>query len=58
MCGPFSIFRWWRRLTDDNLKAAVPRMLEGHTRQEQQAFIVFRSHYLFESYFLYARRRP
>lgn len=26
-------------------------MLEGHTRQEQTAFIAFRSHYLFDSYF-------
>ena len=26
-------------------------MLEGHTRQEQQAFIALRSHYLFESHF-------
>ena len=52
MCGPFSIFRGCRRrLTYDNLKAAVQRILDGHTRQEQQAFIVFRSHYLFESYF-------
>jgi hypothetical protein len=39
------------RITYDNLKAAVQRILAGHTRQEQQAFIVFRSHYLFESYF-------
>jgi hypothetical protein len=29
----------------------VQKLLEGHTRQEQQAFIAFRSHYLFESYF-------
>jgi len=40
-----------RRITYDNLKAAVQRILAGHTRQEQQAFIVFRSHYLFESHF-------
>jgi transposase len=40
-----------RRITYDNLKAAVQRVLAGHTRQEQQAFIVFRSHYLFESHF-------
>jgi transposase len=40
-----------RRITYDNLKAAVQRILTGHTRQEQQAFIVFRSHYLFESHF-------
>ena len=40
-----------RRITYDNLKAAVQRILTGHTRQAQQAFIVFRSHYLFESHF-------
>ncbi|MBC8255483.1 MAG: IS21 family transposase [Ardenticatenia bacterium] len=40
-----------RRITYDNLKTAVQKILEGHTRQEQQAFIAFRSHYLFESHF-------
>jgi transposase len=40
-----------RRITDANLKAAVQRLLAGHTRQDQQAFIVFRSPYLFESHF-------
>ncbi len=39
------------RLSYDNLKVAVQRILRGRTRQEQQAFIVFRSHYLFESHF-------
>jgi transposase len=39
-----------RRITYDNLKAAVQRVLAGHTRQEPQAFIVFRSHYLFGSH--------
>jgi transposase len=39
------------RLTYDNLKAAVQTILEGHNRQEQQAFVAFRSHYLFESHF-------
>jgi transposase len=39
------------RLSYDNLKTAVQRILEGHNRQEQEAFIVFRSHYLFESHF-------
>ena len=38
-----------RRLTYDNLNAAVHRILEGHTRQEQQAFIILRRHYLLES---------
>ena len=40
-----------QRISYDNLKAAVQRVLEGRTRQEQQKFIVFRSHYLFESHF-------
>jgi hypothetical protein len=40
-----------QRLTYDNLKTAVQRVLTGHSRQEQEAFIVFRSHYLFESRF-------
>lgn len=39
------------RIAYDNLKAAVQTILEGHTRQEQHAFIAFRSHYLFESHF-------
>ena len=38
-----------RRITYDNLKTAVFRILEGHNRQEQEAFIAFRSYYLFES---------
>jgi transposase len=39
------------RIAYDNLKAAVQCLLEGHTRQEQQRFVIFRSHYLFESRF-------
>jgi transposase len=39
------------RLTYDNLKAAVQRVLVGRNRQEQASFIAFRSHYLFESNF-------
>lgn len=39
------------RISYDNLKAAVLRILEGRNRQEQEKFIVFRSHYLFESHF-------
>jgi hypothetical protein len=31
------------------LKVAVFRILEGRSRQEQKSFVVFRSHYLFES---------
>jgi len=38
-----------RHSTYDNLKTAVFRILEGKNRQEQNAFIAFRSHYLFES---------
>jgi len=40
-----------RRIAYDNLKAAVYRILEGRNRQEQKRFILFRSHYLFESRF-------
>lgn len=40
-----------RRLTYDNLSTAVLRVLEGHHRREQEAFIAFRSHYLFTSHF-------
>ena len=40
-----------QRLSYDNLKAAVQRVLQGHTRQEQERFVIFRSHYLFESFF-------
>jgi transposase len=40
-----------RQLVYDNLKVAVKRILEGHNREEQSAFIAFRSHYLFESRF-------
>jgi len=38
-----------RRITYDNLKTAVYRILKGRNRQEQEAFIAFRSYYLFES---------
>lgn len=39
------------RITYDNVKAAVRKLLEGHARQEQVAFVALRSHYLFESFF-------
>jgi len=39
------------RISYDNLKTAVQRILEGRNRQEQRTFVVFRSHYLFESHF-------
>jgi len=38
-----------RRITYDNLKTAVYRIPQGRNRQEQEAFIAFRSYYLFES---------
>jgi len=38
-------------ITYDNLKAAVKKVLQGRSRQEQERFITFRSHYLFESRF-------
>jgi len=40
-----------QRISYDNLKAAVSRVLEGRNRQEQEGFIIFRSHYLFTSHF-------
>jgi transposase len=40
-----------RRLSYDNLKTAVKRVLQGHNRETQERFILFRSHYLFESHF-------
>jgi transposase len=39
------------RISYDNLKTAVVRVLEGRNRQEQRTFVVFRSYYLFESHF-------
>jgi transposase len=40
-----------QRLSYDNLKIAVQRVLVGRQRQEQSSFVAFRSHYLFESHF-------
>ena len=39
------------RLSYDNLTTAVRPIFLGRTRQEQQAFTLFRSHYLFASHF-------
>ena len=39
------------RISYDNLKTAVQRILRGKNRQEQERFIEFRSHYLFESHY-------
>lgn len=39
------------RLSYDNLRVAVQRVLEGPQRTEQPSFIAFRSHYLFASHF-------
>lgn len=38
-----------RRISYDNLKTAVYRILSGHNRREQDAFVSFRSYHLFES---------
>lgn len=35
----------------DNMKTAVKKVLEGTKREEQEAFIHFRSHYLFDAQF-------
>lgn len=39
------------RISYDNLTVAVQTILRGTTRQEQEAFLVFRSHYLFDAHF-------
>jgi transposase len=39
------------RIAYDNLKTAVYEILQGHTRIEQERFVIFRSHYLFESHY-------
>ena len=39
------------RISYDNLTTAVRKVLTGHDRIEQDAFITFRSHYLFTSHF-------
>lgn len=39
------------RITWDNLKSAVKKILTGKNREEQTAFITFRSYYLFDSNF-------
>ncbi len=40
-----------RRMTLDNLKQAVKRILEGRNREEQDAFLRFRTYYLIDSNF-------
>ena len=39
------------RLSYDNLSSAVKPLIEGRVREEQRAFMAFRTHYLFESHF-------
>jgi transposase len=39
------------RITYDNLTSAVAKVLAGHDRLEQDAFVAFRGHYLFGSHF-------
>jgi transposase len=39
------------RLSYDNLSSAVKPLIEGRVREEQRAFVAFRSHYLYESHF-------
>lgn len=39
------------RVSFDNPKTLVRRILECHNREEQDAFIAFRSHYVFASHF-------
>jgi transposase len=53
--GQRRAFEWYEgipgRVSYDNLTVAVRKVLRGRNREEQKAFIGFRSHYLFESHF-------
>jgi transposase len=53
--GQRRAFEWFEgvpaRISYDNLTTAVLRVLRGRNRIEQDAFIAFRSHYLFQSHF-------
>ncbi|MCG3209287.1 MAG: hypothetical protein FOGNACKC_02908 [Anaerolineae bacterium] len=40
-----------RRISYDNLKTAVKKIFIGSEREEQDSFILFRSHYLFDSHY-------
>ncbi len=57
--GQHQAFNWFQgvpaRISYDNLTLAVQKVLRGRNREEQQAFIAFRSHYLFESHFAMPR---
>lgn len=44
----------FERIRYDNLTAAVAKVLSGRRRLEQERFVAFRSHYLFESFFTLA----
>ncbi|MHB8918892.1 MAG: IS21 family transposase, partial [Desulfocucumaceae bacterium] len=58
--GHVYAFNWFGgvplTITYDNLKTAVSKILQGRTRQEQTAFISFRSHYLLRAVFCNAGR--
>jgi len=58
--GQHQAFNWYQgvpaRISYDNLTLAVQKVLRGRNREEQQAFVAFRSHYLFESHFSMPRR--
>jgi transposase len=53
--GQRRAFEWYEgvpmRISYDNLTTAVRKVLQGRNRDEQNVFIAFRSHYLFESHF-------
>lgn len=53
--GHRQAFNWYEgvpsRISYDNLTTAVRKVLRGHNRKEQESFIAFRSHYLFNSHF-------
>jgi len=44
------------RITFDNPTTLVRKILEGHAREEQDALVAFRSHYVFSSFFCTPRQ--
>ena len=53
--GQRQAFEWFEgvpgRVSYDNMTTAVQKVLKGRNRIEQNGFIAFRSHYLFQSHF-------
>lgn len=55
LCGHVCAFVFFggvpHRISYDNLTTATKPLVHGRTREEQRAFLAFRSHYLFDAHF-------